>query len=93
MRRSLTQIFQPPRGMPASRRRCERASCSRIARFERRSGSRECIPRPQHREQIGHAGIAAELRQQRRHLPAMVGLVVEQVRERPPQRMAELGTL
>jgi hypothetical protein len=40
----------------------------------------------EHGEEIGNSGIAASLREQRRDLPSMMGLVVEQMQNGAPKR-------
>lgn len=59
----------------------------------RRAGVRACLLFiHQHGQQIGRAGILARLQQQRGDLTAMMRLVVEQMRDHPPERIFALPT-
>ena len=42
---------------------------------------------PEEHHEVGDAGIVAELHEQRRRLAAVMGLVVEEVRDRHPERV------
>src|SRR5258708_2493928 len=51
--------------------------------------SNRCLHR--HERQIGIAGLATDLRQHAMHLAAMMGLVIEHVRDQQPLRLADFG--
>src|SRR5437870_2830410 len=67
------------REAPSTREWGHSSSRTRLDEYVDDRLSRRPIRLAQERDHVGHARIAAELHQERRHLTAVVGLVVEEV--------------
>src|SRR5262249_47108475 len=70
---------------------CSAVRCGSQARSGRDEGPPRARPLRRRERQVGIAGLAAGLGQHAMHLAAMMGLVVEHVRDQQPFRLVDLG--